>query len=221
MGKIMTTDALPADEIPEEPRSERKRQAIVEAATAAFLRDGYLGTTMDEVAALAAVSKQTVYKRFADKETLFREVVVGTVDQISDPNAEQIQALKDSENLERDLREFARAQLERVLQPRVLQLRRLVIGEASRFPELGQTFYERGPGRTIEALASSFAVLAERGLLRLSDAELAAQHFNWLVMSIPLNRAMFTGDNEPPPAAECNGYADTGVQVFLAAYGQP
>jgi TetR/AcrR family transcriptional repressor of mexJK operon len=205
----------------EESRSQRKRRAIVEAATTAFLQNGYLGTSMDEIASLAAVSKQTVYKRFADKETLFREVVVGTVDQISDPNAEQIEALKDSDDLTGDLRKLARSQLERVLQPRVLQLRRLVIGEAGRFPELGRTFYERGPGRTIEALARAFTVLAERGRLQLKDPELAAQHFNWLIMSIPLNRAMFSGDDAPPSAAERNRDADAGVKVFLAAYGQP
>ena len=58
-------------------RSARKRQAIMEAATALFLRDGYRNTSMDQVAADAAVSKQTVYKQFADKEQLFRDIVLG------------------------------------------------------------------------------------------------------------------------------------------------
>ena len=40
---------------------------------------------MDEIAALAAVSKQTVYKHFADKESLFSEIVIGTVDEAGDP----------------------------------------------------------------------------------------------------------------------------------------
>ncbi len=49
-------------------QSTRKRKAIVGAATTTFLHKGYLGTSMDEIAALAGVSKQTVYKHFADKE---------------------------------------------------------------------------------------------------------------------------------------------------------
>jgi TetR/AcrR family transcriptional repressor of mexJK operon len=98
----------------------------------------------------------------------------------------------------------------------VLQLRRLVIGEAGRFPELGRTFYERGPGRTMQALAEAFARLAQAGTLKLDDPALAAEHFNWLVMSIPLNQAMLLGDDEQP---DLDRYADEGVRVFLAAYG--
>lgn len=104
------------------------------------------------------------------------------------------------------------------MQPRLLQLRRLVIGEASRFPALGQTFYERGPGRTIAALATTFERLAARGVLRLEDPELAAVHFNWLIMSAPLNRAMLLGSDEPPATANLKRHADSAVRVFLAAY---
>lgn len=38
-------------------RSARKRRAIIEAATALFLEHGYQGTSMNDIAALAAVSK--------------------------------------------------------------------------------------------------------------------------------------------------------------------
>ena len=75
--------ATRAEALPER-RSDRKRRAILEAATEAFLRHGFLGTSMDEIAAAAAVSKQTVYKHFSDKESLFREIVTTTVDEISD-----------------------------------------------------------------------------------------------------------------------------------------
>lgn len=49
----------------------------MQAATALFLRDGYRNTSMDQVAADAAVSKQTACKHFADKEQLFREIALG------------------------------------------------------------------------------------------------------------------------------------------------
>ena len=80
-GRYSTTRASDCDGPPQRPtdprchdegRSARKRRAILEAATTRFLRNGYRGTSMDEIAARAAVSKQTVYKHFADKETPLR-----------------------------------------------------------------------------------------------------------------------------------------------------
>jgi TetR/AcrR family transcriptional repressor of mexJK operon len=200
-------------------RSGRRREAILEAATVAFLNNGYLGTSMDEIAALARASKQTVYKHFADKERLFSEIVVGIVNAIADPNSDEVRNLQDTTDLEGDLRAFARRQLRRVMDPQILQLRRLVIGEAARFPALGRLFYEQGPGRTVEALATLFEELGVRGHLEIDDPELAAAHFNWLVMSIPLNEAMLLGLDEPFSGAELDRYADAGVRAFLAAYG--
>jgi TetR/AcrR family transcriptional regulator, mexJK operon transcriptional repressor len=201
-----------------EGRSARKRRAILAAGTTLFLRNGYRGTSMDEIAAVAGVSKQTVYKHFADKESLFSEIVISTVEEVAKPVHDEVLKLQDSGDLEADLRGLARQLLGKVMQPRILQLRRLVIGEAGRFPELGRTFYEQGPGRTIATLATVFERLADRGVLHPGDPLLAAAHFNWLVMSIPLNRAMLLGDDEPPAAAELNRYADSGVRAFLAAY---
>ena len=200
------------------PLSAQKRSTILEAAATVFLRNGYVGTSMDEIAALAAVSKQTVYKHFADKERLFAEIVTATVNEASDPVYEEVLHLQDSGDVEADLRDLARRQLAKVMQPRLLQLRRLVIGESGRFPELGRAFYEQGPGRTIAALAAAFSRLAERGALRLDDPQLAAEHFNWLVMSHPLNRAMLLGEDSP---GDLDRHADAGVRAFLAAYGAP
>ncbi|MFZ0385333.1 MAG: TetR/AcrR family transcriptional regulator [Solirubrobacteraceae bacterium] len=213
--------ANPSAELEDASRSTRKRTAILEAATTLFLRHGYLGTSMDEIAALGAVSKQTVYKHFADKERLFVEIVTSTVNEVSDPVHQEVLNLQDSGDIEADLRDFARRQLARVMQPRLLELRRLVIGEASRFPELGRAFYERGAGRTITALATVFERLATRGALQLEDPSLAAAHFNWLIMSAPVNQAMLLGPDAIPAPAELNRFADAGVRAFLAAYRNP
>ena len=202
----------------EEPRSVRKRSAILEAATTLFLRNGYLGTSMDEIAGLARVSKQTVYKHFADKESLFSAIVTAAVDAAGDPVHEEATALADSDDLATDLLALARGQLGQVVQPRLMQLRRLVIGEANRFPKLGRAFYERGAGRSTAALAAALERLTARGLLHADDPELAAAHFNWLVMAAPVNRAMLLGDDAIPTDAELDGYAEGGVRAFIAAY---
>jgi len=67
--------------------------------------------------------------------------------------------------------------------------------------------------------AIAFERLAALGELDVDDPSLAAAHFNWLIMSIPLNRAMLLGEDEPPGAAALHRYADAGVAAFLRAYG--
>jgi TetR/AcrR family transcriptional regulator, mexJK operon transcriptional repressor len=208
----------PPGQATEERRSDRKRRAIVEAATAAFLDHGYGGTSMDAVAAAAGVSKQTVYQHFGDKQRLFRELIAATVQSASDPVYDEVRRLADSGRLERDLRDLARRLLSLVLQPTMMRLRRLVIAETRQFPELGRIFYDLGPGRTIAALADAFAELTRKGRLNTPDATLAATQFNWLIMSAPVNQAMLLGQDDAPAAREINRWADSGVRTFLAAY---
>src|SRR5437016_3325040 len=99
---------------------------IREAATTLFLRNGYLGTTMDEIAALAGVSKQTVYTHFPDKEGLFSDLIRGNNERVDEFVEEIDRLLPDSTDLERDLRELARRYMASVIQTPVVQLRRLV-----------------------------------------------------------------------------------------------
>lgn len=200
-------------------RTAAKRRAIRNAARDLFLRDGYAGTSMDEVAALARVSKQTIYKQFADKAQLFTDIVTADIAEAEDRTRAMLDALPDSDDFEAALRHFAREHAADVLLPRLIQLRRMIIGEATRFPELARTWWENGPKRGHATLAERFQRAAERGHLRLADPLLAAQHFNWLVLSIPLNTVMFLGDQATFTTAELNRVADEGVRVFLAAYG--
>jgi TetR/AcrR family transcriptional repressor of mexJK operon len=205
----------------DERRSVRKRRAILDAATAAFLEHGYRGTSMDAVAAAAGVSKQTVYQHFGSKEQLFHQLIRATVQAASDPVYDEVRELADGGRLEENLRDLARRLLTLVLQPRMLQLRRLVIAEGRRFPELGREFYDQGPGRVISSLAESFAALARHGELSVPDAKLAATQFNWLVLSAPLNEAMLLGKDDAPTTREINKLADKAVRTFLTAYRRP
>jgi TetR/AcrR family transcriptional repressor of mexJK operon len=201
-------------------RSARKHRAILDAATEVFLRSGYLGTNMDEIAALSEVSKQTVYKHFTSKEALFVEIVTSMTDEAGDIVRSEVAELDDGGDVADYLLNYAYRQLIVVLTPRVMQLRRLVIGEVGRFPELAKVLYERGPQRAVSALAALFERLSDRGLLAIDDPQVAASHFNWLVMSAPLNQAMLLGDAAIPKPAELRRHAAEGVRVFLAAYGK-
>ena len=78
--------------------------------------------------------------------------------------------------------QVARDQLCSVLTPPLMRLRRMVIGEVERFPELGLSLYENGPGRSIARIALVIEHYRGVGELQCVDAEAAATMFNWLVM---------------------------------------
>lgn len=200
-------------------RSAEKRDAMMTAATRLFLQKGFSGTSMDDIAAQAAVSKQTVYKHFADKDQLFREIVMQMTER-AETFVHDIESRPWSGDLEADLRGLAHHHLATVLQPELLQFRRLVIGEADRFPDLAAIYYERGPGRVLAALAALFSDLVDQGQLRIDDADLAANHYAWLVLGAQLDRSMFyglTATNDD----DLRRAGDEAVRVFLSAYASP
>lgn len=174
---------------------------------------------MDEVAARAEVSKQTVYKQFASKEALFVEVVGAMTGAAGDEVQREIAKLGEQDDPHKELLAYAERQLTVVLTPRLMQLRRLVIGEANRFPALGRALHGGGPGRAVAGLAMAFERWTARGLLATADPRVAASHFNWLVMGEPVNNAMFLGDESIPDPAALRRHAAESVRVFIAAYG--
>ncbi|PZG45315.1 TetR family transcriptional regulator [Spongiactinospora gelatinilytica] len=201
-------------------RTARKRGQIAEAAMAVFLRNGYVGASMDEVAALAGASKQTVYKHFTDKKQLFTHIVLATTAEVDALVKVVAATLDEGDDPAKDLRRLARAFLDALLRPEVLRLRRLVIAEADRFPELGRAWYEGGFERVLTTLTTCFERLAARGRLSLDDAGLAADHLVGLLLWIPVNRAMFYGSEAGDVAdAERDRLADAAVAAFLRAYG--
>ena len=204
-----------------EGRTPRKRRAILAAATEVFLQHGYLGASMDEVAAKAGVSKQTVYKQFENKERLFAEIVLGTSDQLMDGLVQAYaETLDGAVDAREGLQALARRLLDSLTAASVLQLRRLVIAEADRFPEVCGAWFTSGFEKSLEALGEALTRLTERGLLReLEDPTLAAYQFAGLVMYKPMNRAMFAGTRERPAPGEFDKLADQATEVFLAAYG--
>jgi AcrR family transcriptional regulator len=175
---------------------------------------------MDEIATLAHVSKQTVYKQFSSKEALFVEIVTNMTNAASDAVHNAMPPFSDGGDVAGYLRDYGLRQLTIVLTPELMQLRRMVIGEVGRFPDLGKNLYDAGPKRAMAAFAAILSDLAQRGLLSIDDPAAAASDFNWLVISEPLNRVMLVGDNAIPSRTQLRRHATHAVGVFLAAYGK-
>jgi TetR/AcrR family transcriptional repressor of mexJK operon len=205
-------------------RTTQKRQAILSAATTLFLRNGFRGTSMDEIASVAAVSKQTVYKQFTDKGALFREIVEGVTG-----NAETVVDIlttafgdapaASSDELEARLRAVARAYLDAVLRAQVLSLRRLIIAEAEQFPDLARRYYEQAPARGVDVILNCLRPYADSGLISADDLRLAAAHFAYLALSVAQDRALFIPTELPDPE-ERDRSAAAAANAFLATYGK-
>lgn len=200
------------------PSSLSKRRAILAAAEEAFLGGGYASVTMDDIAEHSGVSKQTVYAHFGSKESLFVDLVTSMTREAGDPVYVQAPVVGDLDELVVLLERTLDRQLAIVLAPRLLQLRRLVIGEVSRFPELARALAEHGPHRAIESLTVLLHDVRRRGLLPITDPRAAAAQLNWLVMGEPLNDAMLLGDDAVPTVRRRRAHVRRAVATFLAAH---
>lgn len=204
----------------DDPRVLRSRAAAVDAARTLFLRKGYAGTTMEEIASLAGLTKRTLYNNFADKEALFIQVVADVIayaEEFARGLHEEFTVGITAENLRARLDELGRRLALGIARPGVIALRRLLIGEAREFPQLAKEYFERAPGQVIEALAAGFRHLDQSGLLRVEDARCAAAQFAYLVAGEHLDRAMLVGTIAP--GNQVSARAREGVETFLARYG--
>jgi TetR/AcrR family transcriptional repressor of mexJK operon len=204
-----------------DPRVVRSRAAVLEAATTLFLRNGYSATTMDDIAETAGVSKRTAYNNFTDKEALFREVVMAATGIAERFAADAATELTDPDDLPAVLFALAHRMAVTATDPRAVRLRRLLIGEAHRFPDLAAEYYRLAPGTVMSTLAAALESLAVRGRLQVTDPHRAAEQFAFLVLGAALDRAMFDGRDDIHDTDSIAHAADDGVRTFLDAYGRP
>jgi TetR/AcrR family transcriptional repressor of mexJK operon len=176
---------------------------------------------MDDIAETAGVSKRTVYNNHTHKEALFREVVMAATVIAEEFAADAAAELADPDDLPAALHALARRLAAAATNPRVVRLRRLLIGEAHRFPDLAAEYYRLAPGRVMSALAAALQSLALRGRLQITDPRRAAEQFAFLVLGAALDRAMFDGRDAMSDADSLARAADDGVRTFLAAYCRP
>ena len=203
----------------EDPRVIRSRALILTAAAQVFLEHGFTATTVEQVADVAGVAKRTIYNLYRDKDALFRATILRSID-IADHFTESLAAaVRDVVDPVSDLPSIGATLAETVLSGSVLPLRRLLVMESARFPDLAAEYHRRAPQTVMRALAKLFTQLAERGHLRAADAVLMSEHFAFLVMGADLDRGMF--DPQPLRTTDVRRRARAGVDVFLRAYAVP
>ncbi|HEY8219247.1 MAG TPA: TetR/AcrR family transcriptional regulator [Methylobacter sp.] len=151
-----------------------KRQAILDAATRAFIAHGYSGASMETIAEAAPVSKPTLYNHFKSKQDLFAAVIECRCEAfLSAFSSVQIE----SNDPVAGLSAIADAFIDLVYADEALQLYRLIIAEQQHFPELGKQIYRSGPEPVLRQMASYLAELNARGILKIADLEASSHLF--------------------------------------------
>ena len=154
----------------------QKDEAILESASALFAERGY-GVSIDEIAAAAGVSKQTIYARYAGKHDLLAAVVHQKAEDLVGSLAQGPGGL----TLEAALTRFGEKLIDLVFEPRRIAMQRLIIAEAAQFPDLAERYYESGPAFVREKLSRHIASEARKGGLEVADPAEAASMFVGMV----------------------------------------
>jgi len=195
-----------------------KRQAILDAAKRAFVRDGVGSVSIDGVAIEAGVSRQTVYNLIGDRDQLFVAVVEDVTTHSSASLMAVIATFPDRpDDIQAALTDFAMNLLGRCfcdVDGRALST--LIKREAHRHPKLFETWKEYGPGKDFPLISACFARLARDGYIDLTDVSQATRHFLALICSdLPNDDAACSH----PTEEQLRQTASAGVSTFLRAFG--
>ena len=191
-----------------------KAETILAAAESAFLASGFGAVTMDAIARGAGVSKATVYAHFTGKEELFGAIVARVSERRF--GGFSVEAL-DPVDIEASLTAIAHRFLDLVLSPEGIALNRILLGEVTRFPVLGQVFWAAGPERHRAQIEAFLCRADQAGALAIPDARLAAEQFAALARGEIHLRSLLRLEDPGDPAA-LDTAAASAVATFLRAF---
>ena len=172
------------------PSSERKYRAIVAAARKQFLKHGFSEATVDAIAKSAGVSKRTVYRHFDDKQALFAAVVDWLCHEVPPPAVEAI--IDENSEPAAVLTEMGVHILTNIYTREQIELFRVSVTDAKRFPEVGKMMFEQ-VARTEQKIGSYLESLSRAGRIKLPCDEIAAAQFLGLLKSDMQMKLLFGG----------------------------
>jgi len=139
-----------------------RRGAILDAALDEFSARGFEAARLDDVARRAGVAKGTIYLHFADKESLFRELIRSRITPV-------VGTIEAAFGTDLPLRIIADQMIEilvrEIFGTRRIQVMRLIISEGPRFPEIAGFYYREVLERILAAARGLFRRALKRGEL--------------------------------------------------------
>lgn len=193
------------------------RGRIIDAAFAAFMENGYAGTTTLEIATRVHVSKRELYALVGNKQEMLAVCISERAKRLQLPA--DLPAPCDRDDLEHALAAFGTQLLREVSEPTVIAVFRLAIAEAVRAPEVARALDSVGRETTRAALREIMAQAESADLLSGRPAELAEQFSALLWGSLMLDQLL--GVAERPGSREISRRARDATAAFLQLHPQP
>jgi TetR/AcrR family transcriptional regulator, mexJK operon transcriptional repressor len=206
--------AMPQTQRAGRPKSEEKRQAILDAAAALFLDKGMQGASMDAVARQAGVSKQTVYSNFQNKETLYSACIRAKIASYGFEETGFTDAGEPGAALLNLVKRF----MALIFDPDVVAMHRVVMAEAASHPQIAALFYASGPGAVQAAVDAFLQCLIKQGALRPHDTFYAAKQLLNMAFGHFHLQLQF-GLIQQVPEPELDAHLQHVVADFLVLYG--
>ena len=175
-------------------RRKERRKAILVAAEALFLEQGFERVSVGAIVRRSGGSLATFYDMFGNKHGLLRAVV----DQAPDDDLNGLEDIYDEDAQPGEtLRKLAPRYHGFATAPRTLALMRLVIGQSLADPEFGRQFSHDLQLRFSRHLAEAFSRWTAEGKARIDRPLEAAELYFALVLSDAPLRALFGIAPEP------------------------
>lgn len=193
--------------------TDRKREAIVQAAIDEFGDHGFEVTSMDRIAARAEVSKRTVYNHFPSKEELFAEIMQRLWSRAGespdDPYCPTV-------GLREQLRELLQAKMATLSDPNFIGLARIAIGATVHSPDRAKVWVTRLNQR--EETFSAWVRAAQKdGRIKPVDPGFAASQLHALMKTFAFWPQVTL--NEPLlPAEKQAAVIEGALEMFLNWY---
>jgi AcrR family transcriptional regulator len=196
-------------------RQGRKVTQVLDGARTVFLRDGFEGASVDEIAREAGVSKATLYSYFPDKRLLFMEVAKCECGRQAEAACDRIATFGPPAEV---LYDAASRMTRFFISGFGRQVFRMCVAESDRFPELGREFFASGPMMVHEMLVTYFTEAVARGQLVIDDIQLAAAQFPELCKA-GIHMPLVLGLKTEFTDEEIDRVIRGAVDVFMARYG--
>jgi AcrR family transcriptional regulator len=208
----MTTDPRTAEPTDRgASRGDLRRKAFLKASREVFVEQGYEAASMSDIVQRAGGSLSTLYAQFGDKQGLFLAMID---DRVKDMTATMSVELSSHSPVEVGLRRIGRQFASKLLEPESLEIYRLLMGMARKFPDIPREFFRRGPERMRAELAAYLTDRAEAGEIEIDDAERTAMMFLEIARAGLVNRALMDSSIKPDQQ-QIDDSIDLAVQCFL------